>query len=241
MDFSQKVDTGLLLSNNPRISDGTPQGLRVGPYGNMFVTPTGQGKSNLAWEGSYFTVNNNQTGIATGATPTAFSATNPFLLVFNSDLVKSIILDFGVLVATAAGTAGTSVQAAVTLDNGNRYTSGGTNITPNIFNCNGNVGSGSIAKIFAGNIVASAATAAVRTLTGQRMLKSAIPVAGDNYILKFGSDDCGTLISTATITFSQQPVAPLVIGPNMSALIHIWLPSQSAASSYAPELYWWEH
>lgn len=240
MDVTPRVATGRLLSNNPRQQDGVKQNLRVGAYGDLVAMLMGQGKINLADEGSYFSVNNAQTGLATAAAPTTFSATNPFLIIYNKDTVKNIYLDYAALVATAAGTAGASVQAAVVLDNGNRFASGGSEITANIVNSNGLVGAGSIAKVYAGNLTASAASSAARTIVGQRALKGAIPVAGDNYIVKFGSDDVGLLISTATLTWSSQPVPPLVVGPNMSALLHIWLPSQSAASSFIPEAAWYE-
>lgn len=66
----------------------------------------------LADEGTYFTVNNSQTGLATAAAPVAFSATNPFLLIYNAGSSATgprIYLDAATLVATAAGTAGVNV------------------------------------------------------------------------------------------------------------------------------------
>lgn len=192
--------------------------------------------------GQYFAANNAQTGIATAAAPTAFSATNPFLVVVNKDASggKNIYLDFVTLVNTAPGTAGASLQVAVALDNTNRYTSGGTDITANIVNTNGNVGNKSIAQVVAGNITAAAATGNVRNVVGNRYLKGAIPVAGDEYTLKFGGVDAPSAIQISTISKVEINVPKIVVPPGWTALVHIWLPSQSAASSYAPELGWVE-
>lgn len=240
MDVTPRVATGRLRANNPRQGDGVKQNLRVGAYGDLVAMLMGQAKINLADEGSYFTVNNAQSGLATAAAPTSFSATNPFLIIYNKDTIKNIYLDYAALIATAAGTAGASVQAAVVLDAGNRYSSGGSDISANVVNANGIIGDGSVAKVYGGNLTASAPTSAARTIVGQRALKGAIPVAGDNYLVKFGSDDMAMMIAAATLTWSMQPVPPLIVGPNMSALLYIWLPSQSAASSYIPEAGWYE-
>jgi hypothetical protein len=215
---------------------------RAGRYGETYASLIVPTKHVLADQGSYFTTNNNQTGIATSATPTSFSSTNPFLTIYNTaqannPLSPRIYLDYATLLATAAGTAGASVQVAIALDAGNRYTSGGTALTPIKTN---SAGPGSVAQIYAGNITAGAASGYVRYPVGNRYMKGAIPVAGDQYTLAFGSVDAPATFAISTILFSTQPVPPVVINPGETALIHIWLPSQSGASSYAPELGWWE-
>lgn len=203
------------------------------------ITPDMFGIADL---GQYFTVNNAQTGIATAAAPTAFSATNPFLAVVNKDVPggKNVYLDFLTLIATAAGSAGTALQAAVTLDNIQRYTSGGTDVTANIANTNGNSGTKSIAQVVAGNITAAAASGVVRTIAGNRWLKGAIPVVGDEYTIKFGGVDSPSFVGISTIIKTLINVPKIVIPPGWTALVHLWLPSQSGASSYTPELGWVE-
>ena len=195
----------------------------------------------IADNGSYFLCNNAQTGLATAATPTAFSATNPFVLIYNKDSAKSIYLDFVTLIATAPGTAGASVQAAVSVDlAANRYSSGGTELTPNIANPNGNATGTSIARVWGGNITATAATSQARNLVGNRFLKGAIPVAGDEYTVKFGGVDAPNWLGISTIIKTVINVPKVIIPPGGSGLVYIWLPSQSAASSYIPELGWVE-
>lgn len=216
--------------------------VRTDQYGNLAVNNRIPTKAQLALEGVYFTANNAQTGIATGATPTAFSATNPFITIWNTanpsnTAAPHIVLDYITLVATAAGTAGASVQVAIVIDSYNRYTSGGTALTPQKSD---SFGPSSVAQIYAGNITAAAALASARTPVGMRYLKGAIPVAGDTYTLQFGSVDSTMAIQAATITYSLQHAPAVAINPGEIALVHLWLPSQSAASSYAPEIGWYE-
>lgn len=234
--------------------DGNDVDPRLSRYREVMVVPSVLLKHPLVDEGSYFTANNAQTGIATAAAPTAFSATNPFLLIYNpsrpsDDFAQRIYLDYFTLLATAAGTGATSVQFAITRDNGNRYTSGGSELTLNITNT-GPTSAASIAKVYAGNLTASAATASAKTLIGNRVFKigvAPIPVIGDTYTGRFGSASLGENLTysnaTATLTLSMitaQNMPPIVLGSDESLLIHMWFPGQSAASSFAPELGWWE-
>jgi len=215
---------------------------RTGRDGSDYVLPLMPTMAWLADEGSYRTVANAQTGLATAAAPTAFSATNPFLTIYNSDSIggKRIYLDYITLICTAVGTGAASIQAAVVVDTGNRYSSGGSSLTANVVNPNMDVANGTIAVVNAGNVTATAASGAARTVIGQRALKGAIGVVGDNYTLAFGGVDKIANIVTATLTFSSQSAPPVVIGPGQTALLHLWFPSQSAASSYIAEAGWGE-
>lgn len=190
--------------------------------------------------GQYFTANSLRTGIANNATVTAFSATNPWITIFNKEAVggKSIFLDYITMSATAAGTAGASLICAVTLDQGNRFTSGGTALTPT--NPNFDASLTSIATINAGDLTATAASTQVRNPVGQRYLKGAIPVAGDEYTIKFGGVDAPTFLGISTIIKVSINVPKIKIGPQETGLIYMWLPSQSAASSYLIEAGWVE-
>lgn len=224
--------------------DGADVDPRLSRYREQMVIPAIVTKHALVDEGSYFVTNNGQTGIANAAAPTAFSATNPFLLIFNGsnpsdDFASRLYLDYFTLLATAAGTGGTSVQFAITKDLGNRYTSGGTDLTPGIANI-GPTSIGSLTRAYAGNITAAAATGNVKTIIGNRWFKGAIPVIGDEYTARFGAPSTPDMISISTILTNVKNLPPVVIGPNESLLIHLWLPAQSAASSYAPEFGWWE-
>lgn len=234
--------------------DGTDMDTRLSRYREPMVIPAILTKHPLVDEGSYFTTNNAQTGIATAAAPTAFSATNPFLVIYNAsnpsdDFALRFYLDYLMLMVTAAGTAGTSVQCAITRDRGNRYTSGGTEITANIA-ATGPTSTASLARIWAGNITASAASTNVKTLVGNRTLKTMTapaPTIGDQYTLRSGAPSMAEnlLYSNAGTTLvnvlqNTQSIPPIIVGPDESLLFHLWIVTQSAASSYAPELGWWE-
>jgi hypothetical protein len=170
---------------------------------------------NMAWladSGVYRTVANAQTGLASPTTGTSFSATQAFLTIYNNDAAggKRIYLDYITLTCTAAGTAATSIQAAIVVDSGNRYSSGGTSLTANLVNPNMDAPSSTIALINGGNLTATAATSAARTIVGQRALKPAIGVSGDNYTITFGGVDKLVSIQTATTTMSSQAAPPAV-------------------------------
>lgn len=234
--------------------DGTDTDPRLSRYRELMVVPSVLLKHPLVDEGSYFVCNNAQSGLATAAAPTAFSATNPFLVIYNpsrpsDDFAQRIYLDYLALLATAAGTGATNVQFAITRDNGNRYVSGGTELTLNITNT-GPTSAAAVAKIYAGNITASAASASAKTLIGNRVFKTGvapIPTIGDEYIARFGSASLGEnlVYSNAAATLTQSMVSaknlpPIVLGSDESLLFHLWFTGQSAASSFAPELGWWE-
>jgi hypothetical protein len=213
-------------------------------YGDVIVENVWPTSHVQADEGSYFFANNAQTGIATTAAPTAFSATNPFIALLNNDTpnnpaAKRIFIDYITLLNTAIGTGAASVQAAISIDAATRYTSGGSTLTTSIYKANG-AGPASIAALYAGNLTIGAATNANRPIVGQRYLKGAIPVAGDTYTLSFGSVDQTSALQASTITYSLQGFGPIILNPGEAFFLHLWFPSQSGASSYAPEIGWSE-
>src|SRR5882762_9317910 len=114
-------------------SQSNDVGLRLGAYGEQYTQPLVRKTHNLADEGSYFVTNNAQTGIVP-TYGTAFSATAPFITIYNNTTLRTY-LDYAALVAIAAGTQATTAgytALAVTVDTGNRYSSGGTNLTANL-------------------------------------------------------------------------------------------------------------
>jgi hypothetical protein len=192
----------------------------------------------------YFVVNNPvlDTGLATIAAPTTGADIEPFIILKNNDVEggKLIYPDYIRLTCTAAGTGGTSLRIAAKIDNAPRYTSGSTaSVGPK--NANMNSPLTSIALFYAGPLVAAAASSAAR-LVGEVLARMAIPVVGDEYIIKFGQAIAmmsaaknGTTPTTYVINWS-----PVILGDGDSLLLHLWLPSQSAASSYLVEAGWWE-
>ena len=191
----------------------------------------------LALEGSYCVAKNPTaaTGLATIAAPTTISDTSPFLMIKGPTTVgKRFFADYLRLNCTAPGTAGTKVYAVVHIDDTKADPTGGTQLALNFVNQQ--ITNAAESKVFAGPLVAAAASGNVRELVAP-LLKNAIPAAGDVYLLKFGGVDQG--VSTgATLVYYGGP--PLIVPDNKIATVHLLIPSQSAASSYEVELGGWE-
>lgn len=238
--------SGLRTKRQPSL-DGQELLPSADNYGNQIVAPLHGKQHPLADEGSYFVARNPTpgTGIATAAAPTALSDTVSFLTLFNNAAAsqvpsRRIYLDYLKLIVTAAGTAGTAVNLTLKIDNIQRFTSGGTAITPT--NPNMDLTTASAAICNAGALTTTAASSAVR-IVGHQQMRPVIPVVGDTYVFNFGGSAhaVGANIingtAPATLVF---PMAPVIIGPQHTAVWSLWLPTQSAASSYEIELGYWE-
>ena len=222
-------------------------------YGELATMPMVRKQHNLADEGSYYVTNNAQTGIVP-TYGTSFSATAPFITIYNGSTSSRLYLDYIALTAIAAGASTTTAgytAAAVCIDNTNRYTSGGTNLSSNIVSPNMAVpANASAATINCGAITAAAASPAARTVCGIRNLRPSISstvinVIGDMNLLTFGGVEgaaSGQISITAGVAnVIPQSFPPVVIGPGHTALFYLWYPTLSApsAATYAPEIGFW--
>jgi hypothetical protein len=232
-------------------TDGTESRTRLDSYGGQYTQPLVRKTHALADEGTYFTAHNNQTGIAP-TYGTAFSATAPFITIFNNTALRCYI-DYCALVAIAAGacttTAGYTALAA-TVDSGNRYSSGGTNLTLPSSNSFQSAGASAIGNpgltIFCGAITATAAVSP-RNVIGVRNIRpgvssTVINVVGDMNLLNFGGVEGSTgSVTIANANLMPQSLPPMVIGPNQTGLIYLWYPVLTApsAATYAPEIGLW--
>lgn len=223
---------------------------RMFPYGEVATMPLVRKCHVLADEGSYFVTNNAQTAIVP-TYGTGLVATSPFILIYNGNTNNQrLYLDYAALAAVVAGACTTAVgyiACAVVIDTGNRYTSGGTNLTANIVSPN-MAAAGAPAGVLAycGAIVATAATAG-RTVCGLRVLRpgvstTVINVIGDMHLLNFGGVEGAVgSITVANANIMPQALPPVVIGPGQSALIYLWFPVMTApsAATFAPEIAFW--
>lgn len=231
--------------------------IRLSRYGEQHGIQVVRKQHALADEGAQFICSNaSQTGILSSAA-TGWVATTPAMIVYNtakaSDAsAKRIYLDFLNLVTTVVGSAASglvNVQAALYLDNGNRYVSGGTEITNNSVSPNMDFSGRSIAKVYFGAITASAATAAVRALCPLRVIRpvvsaTVVDVVGETKWFNFGGVE-GALngsITIANANFITVPMPPVIIGPDQSAVFYLWqnVGGTNVAATYAPELGYWE-
>lgn len=236
-----------------KVADDTQIQVRLSQYGDQSVVPLTAGTYGIADEGAYMTATN--ATIGTGiihALTTAFSATAALFCLRNTDAEggQRIYLDYVRLTtgATAiAMTAATSIEAAVTIDNTNRYSSGGTSITP--ANVNMDSSRATIAQINFGAVVLTAASGSVRQVARAAVPRRAAPalVTGDQIMFNFGQMDApgiGVAGAAAPATAAANfyvPMPPVVIGGGDSLNFHLWYPAgATTAPTYEFDIGWWE-
>lgn len=220
----------------PRLPDGTANPrARKDAYGaSAIVSYTHKPEQMLADEGSYFVATNPTpgTGIASLAAPTTYDDTKPFITVqYTTTSGRRLFLDFLKLQCTAAGTGGTALNAVIVVDNAaSRWTSGGSAITP--VNPNMDDSTKSEAVINVGALVAAAA--ANKRIVWVDTLRPVIPVVGDTYLIEFGGNPAMNSLAVAGTAIANvaKKAPPVILGNGQNAAINLWLPSQSAASSY---------
>ena len=233
--------------------DGTDQekSVRLGRYGDIKVENAWPTDHMLADEGAVIVA-----GMASAATALApgFSAapvdTLPTFMLVNSDIAggKRIYPKFLKLNLASAGTTPTTLRYSIVLDSkdrtptsitavatpgtnsASRYTPVCTNmdVTPTIIGVP-YFTSGATGNTGAITVPASGATA--RTVVANGMLRNAIPVALDQYVIQFGGCDIGGHgVITLTRTVDYTP--PFVIGPGQTALIYIWSAGNTGTSGH---------
>jgi hypothetical protein len=180
------------------------------------------------------------TGIAMGI-QTSFSDTaNVLMLLYNGGL-RRVVMDFLKLICSAAGSTTTSAHVAVKIDNKDRYTSGGSDLTP--AQPDGGEQVSSITKCKFGIVTATAVQAA--RIVGRDALKvAAAPcwVINDQVMMTFGTmgQQSGGIAAT---TAGKIPIAlgPAIIRPGWSLLVHLWnVANATTAPSWECEAGWWE-
>lgn len=234
------------------IPDGTvsQNGARGGRYGeqyaNLAVPP---GKQVLADEGSFFVTTNPTVGTAVaGTVQTAFSDTSTGALFtfknFDSPSntnAKRIYLDYIKLVVATVPASTTVVNYAVKVQNSLRNaTANNTTLTP--VNCNMDDGTASIAKVEAFNagfLTVPAADATARVVARGNI--GGLPILGDELVIQFGGIDMAAMGTSGTASRKVSVAAPVIIGPQQSATVHIWLTANAAtAGQFEYEIGHWE-
>ena len=238
--------TGEALLSAPRSPDSPdiPQDVRLAGRGEQIMMNLWNGLQGAAMEGSYWLASTLTpgTGIALSvATGTTFLDTQALLGINNTDQStqqggqgKSIYPDFILITVTTVPTSATSEHVAHRIDNGQRN-SAGTQLGASGVNArtsNMNFGGNSVAQVLALPTVA-AATAAVRNV-GRNVLRTQIPVAFDQYFIKFASQENaagGVSVGAAAASVITVFAPPVVIGPNQSYVMNEWAVARSAALS----------
>lgn len=240
------------------VADLAVQPVRIGRYGDIYVVPEIRKQHVLADEGSYFVCNNNAQAGILSSPATGFVNTTPCMVIFNSDsptntAAKRIYLDFIKLATTVVGSAASGlvrVEGAVYTDAGNRYSSGGTNISSNIISPNNDVGKAtSVAQVYFGAITATAPTAAVRAIDPYFIFRQTVSgtvadVVGEQKVLNFGGVEAmiNGSITIANANNIPVPMPPCIIGPQQSFVLYVWqaVGATPVAATYQPQVAWWE-
>ena len=237
-----------------KVADASQLQPRVSGYGEFVTTVLSPTTYALADEGSYFKAVN--ATIGTGiihALTTAWSATAALFTINNSDAegAKRIYLDYVRLVTGATAismTVATSIESAITIDNTNRFSSGGTTITPT--NVNMDNSRATVATVNFGAVVATAASGSVRQIARAAFARRAAPamVTGDQFYWDFGAANSPPIMSVAgaaapatAATSFYTPMSPVVIGGGDTIVFHLWYPAgATTAPTYEFEIGWWE-
>lgn len=188
--------------------------------------------------GNYFTAVNPTpgTGIASAAAPTTLVETTPVLVIYNGSQNLNIDLVAIRLLDTAHSTGGTGINFTHSLDNGNRYSSGGTALTIN--NVNSASTNTSLAVINFGAVTATAKSSKQRNLGNLMFRPTVIDATGDKYEIQYGEGATGSVnpVDGTAASHLVIGVPPVIIAPGWSYLINLWKASMSAAVSFEVEI-----
>lgn len=207
----------------------------------MIVTP----QQAAADEGFYFTAVNPTpgTGLATIAALASLVDTSPFVAIHAPVGGKSIILDYVRFTMTAIGTAAAGARAAVKLDTGGKAEPTGSTLGSPVNTKAIATAQAATAHVFAGPLVAAAAV--TPKLVGHCQFRPVAPVVGDSYIIRFLDSSEQPLSNLAVAGTAIDDLCydapPVTIAPGCCAQIHLWFPSQTAASAVEVELGWIEY
>ncbi|HXN32653.1 MAG TPA: hypothetical protein VN894_12360 [Polyangiaceae bacterium] len=247
--------TARLIAKLGALAAGLPAISRMTSYGEVVSSILSGKQHQLADEGAYFLTRTPTigTGIAGVTSLATFTAASPFAIVYNSNPVggKNIWLDYLQLTVTATAASTTSLFLATTIDSTQRYSSAGaggygTNIAtilagPNPTNM-GSSSSASGALVYAGALVAIAASPNVRTLCN-KLVSVQIPVVLDQYTLNFGACDSASTVSNSRVALSAAvptavtvPHPPVCIAPGSSFLLYYYGAAMGAAPSFELEI-----
>lgn len=211
------------------LNGGPPS--RSARYSEAYTVPMTLKELAAADEGSYFVgiTPTPGTGIIGHAAPTTFDETKPYLLLYNGGQNR-IYPQFLYLYETVVSVLNTRTQFTFVVDQGNRFSSGGTALTKNNVNMDSVVTTQ--ATITVGAVTAIAASSSRRVL-GHWTLRGTIGVVEDRYQFVFGDPSAGQYGSrVATVADLTVPVSPVVVGPGQSFLVHQWSPSQTTGPTF---------
>lgn len=197
---------------------------------NLGVLPVTGRDTSLADSSNYYTMTTGTagTGIITG-NPTTLVATTPALVLFNNGLL-TVSLMYLRLSSTVVGGGAATKQFTTFIDQGNRWTSGGTALVAQNMNP---IGAASSLVGHFGVLTAPAASANQRQIGNDWFRVALADVVGDVYEWQYGSSAGGSIASTPATVCSFVRAAPAVqILPGNSFVMNIWSGTFSAGITF---------
>jgi hypothetical protein len=191
------------------------------------------------------------TGIASLPAAATFDATEALMTVYNTasasgsstevEVIQPIMLRIR---NTVTNTAATNFRVVVTIDNKNRWTSGGTLATPTgmeIDTTEGWAARATKATVYFGNIVSNAASANVITVAS-KMVRSSIYTAGEETEMWFGEGMSNPNVTDREADSVTLTPFPVYIGRECTMTVHAFGASQTGGSpAWEYELFYLEH
>ena len=229
-------------------ADNQLTGVRLSNRGDMKAVPVGKGAYAICDEGQYFFASNPTpgTGIAGIAAADGYDATQALLHVHNTASESTntrIYLDFLEIRCTVVDTGGSNVRYDMHIDDTDRYSSGGSAITP--VNCNMASTTSPAGTVEFGALTCAAASNA--RYIGGSLLSSTDLVVDDAFRFDFGGAAPGQTFqglsssehaTLGTLVCVNAP--PVVLGPDDAFLFTVNCASQSGAATWSFNLGWWE-
>ena len=244
------VEYGIANNAPPStVANGTAAAVRSSRYGEQYTLTAMDAANLLAADGFSFRASNATPGTAIAmGIQTTFSATANVLAVienFDSGGGKSLFLDYARLICVVAGATTSAADLAIRIDTTLRRTTGGSGGTLlTTVNANSGSSNASIGRVYFGAVTAAAESAAKQVARAK--LKTQIApcwTIGDELLLNFaanGEGGAGLISGAGPITLVKR-IAPVVIAPGHSALLHMWNTANAAtAPSWECDFAWTE-
>jgi len=231
-------------------AEGGTGPVRMTHRGELVAWQLGKPLYGACDEGGYFTAVNPTvgTGIAGIAAADGYSAIETLFLLYNSSTVAErtrLYLDYIEIHNTVVDTAGTNIRVDCHIDTGDRFSSGGTAITP--ANMNTDSTASAKGRLRFGAVVSTAASSSVRQVYGKALSTTDIVVED---VIRFEFGNSGGAASPASVLHQVGegttgrvwvlPCPPVVLGANSSFLMAVDCASQSGAATWAFNSGWFE-
>lgn len=175
------------------------------------------------------------TGIIGTGSVQAFTETTPCFVLYNSGSLNIYPMMLRTHLTVVGATASIAENMTFTLDTGNRFSSISVGVALTVSNLNMTSTTASGAVIYAGGVVATAASGSRRIVGHVQKKHTVIEVVHDTTVYQWGGTNAVSYSSvagnTTTPTYSAHCLPPCVVGPGQSLVIVEWAAAQTTGST----------